>query len=252
MSAAFPARRPGRRYLTEGGIETEIMYRWGHELPHFAMYPLLEDPRAMVDVRGMYRAFLDVAAARGFSVLMGGLDYRASPDWGRLVGYSPAGLAEANLRSIAFLRELAAEYADDIDEILVQGFVGPRGDAYERDVSMTREEAEDYHAVQLATLAEADVDLAWAFTFSDEEEAIGVARDKLRSVFTLDTVNDRKFLITTGMSIVAIVAATELEFFHRLLDTVSLTGEQWWICIGAGAVIVLVSEIWKFVLRRRV
>jgi Ca2+-transporting ATPase len=71
-------------------------------------------------------------------------------------------------------------------------------------------------------------------------------------VFTLDTVNDRKFLITTGMSIVAIVAATELEFFHRLLDTVSLTGEQWWICIGAGAVIVLVSEIWKFVLRRRV
>jgi Ca2+-transporting ATPase len=77
------------------------------------------------------------------------------------------------------------------------------------------------------------------------------ARDKLRSVFSLDTFNDRTFLITTAMSVVAIVAATELAFFHRLLDTVSLTGEQWWICIGAGAVIVLVSELWKFVLRRR-
>ena len=77
------------------------------------------------------------------------------------------------------------------------------------------------------------------------------ARDKLRSVFSLDTFNDRTFLIATGMSIAAIVFATELAFFHRLLDTVSLTGEQWWICIGAGAVIVAASEIWKFVLRRR-
>ena len=77
------------------------------------------------------------------------------------------------------------------------------------------------------------------------------ARDKLRSVFNLDTFNDRTFLITTAMSIIAIVAATELEFFQRLLDTVPLTGEQWWICIGAGAVIVVVSEVWKFVLRRR-
>jgi Ca2+-transporting ATPase len=77
------------------------------------------------------------------------------------------------------------------------------------------------------------------------------ARDKLGSVFSLDTFADRKFLVTTGMSIVAIVAATELAFFQRLLDTSSLTGRQWWICIGAGAVILVVSEIWKFVLRRR-
>ena len=77
------------------------------------------------------------------------------------------------------------------------------------------------------------------------------ARDKLRSVFNLDTFNDRTFLTTTAMSVIAIVAATELEFFQRLLDTVPLTGEQWWICIGAGLVIVAVSEIWKFVLRSR-
>ena len=77
------------------------------------------------------------------------------------------------------------------------------------------------------------------------------ARDKLRSVFSLDTFNDRKFLITSAMSIVAIVVATEIQFFQRLLDTQSLTGEQWWICIGAGLVIVVVSEVWKFVLRRK-
>jgi homocysteine S-methyltransferase len=173
---SFPEHVPGRRYLTEGGIETEIMYKWGHELPQFAMYPLLENAEAMADLRAMYRAYLDVAAAQGLCALMGGLDYRASPDWGGLLGYSPAALAEANLQSIAFLRELAAEYAGDIEAILVQGFVGPRGDAYERNVVMTADEAEDYHAVQLATLKQAEVDLAWAFTFNDENEAIGAAR----------------------------------------------------------------------------
>lgn len=172
----FPLRKPGQIFLTEGGIETEIMYKWRHELPEFAMYPLLDRPDAMADVRRMYRAFLDTAAKHRTAVLMGGLDYRASPDWGSLLGFSAAGLAEANLASISFLRELAAEYVDDIETILIQGFVGPRGDAYQRNVVMSADEAEEYHSVQLATLAEADVDLAWAFTFNDENEAIGAAR----------------------------------------------------------------------------
>src|SRR5215207_6744576 len=77
------------------------------------------------------------------------------------------------------------------------------------------------------------------------------ARDALRSVFSLDTFNDRFFLITSLMSAVAIIAATELEFFHRILDTVPLTGNQWLICIGAGLTVVAVSEVWKFMLRRR-
>ncbi len=236
----FPAQVPGRRYLTEGGIETEIMYKWGHELPQFAMYPLLENPAAMADMRTMYRGYLDVAAQHGMSALMGGLDYRASPDWGALLGYSPAGLAEANLASIAFLRELATEYADDIDAILVQGFVGPRGDAYERNVVMTRDEAEDYHAVQLATLKEADVDLAWAFTFNDEEEAIGVAR-AARSAgvpvavsFTLTSDAHVHSGSTLAAAIEAVDAATgsSVEFFgincsHPLEFGPALTAGTW-------------------------
>jgi homocysteine S-methyltransferase len=172
----FPAQKAGTVYLTEGGIETEIMYKWGHELPHFAMYPLLDNPKAMADMRGMYRRYLDVAAKHKMSALMGGLDYRASPDWGNLLGYSPAGLAEANLKSIDFLRELAGEYEGDIPTILVQGFIGPRGDAYETNRTITTDEAEDYHSIQLSTLKQANVDLAWAFTFNNVDEAIGVAR----------------------------------------------------------------------------
>jgi Ca2+-transporting ATPase len=77
------------------------------------------------------------------------------------------------------------------------------------------------------------------------------ARDKLRSVFSLETFNDRTFLLTSLLSAVAIIFATELGFFQRVLDTVELTGNQWLICIGGGLVIIAVSEVWKLVLRHR-
>jgi len=179
-SKTFPEPQPGRLFLTEGGIETEVMYKWGFELPQFAMYPLLDNSEAVAAMQGMYRRYLDTAAAHGVSALMGGLDYRASPDWGELLGYSPDGLAEANHRSIAFLRELAGEYANDIPGILIQGFVGPRGDAYQLNRTITEDEAEDYHAVQLETLKAAEVDLAWAFTFNSVPEATGAARAAAR------------------------------------------------------------------------
>ena len=77
------------------------------------------------------------------------------------------------------------------------------------------------------------------------------ARDKFRSVFSLDTFGDRTFILTSLLSVGAIIFATELQFFQRVLDTIELTGNQWLICIGAGLVVVLLSEVWKFVLRRR-
>ncbi len=173
---SFPFQKEGRFYLTEGGTETEIMYKYGFELPHFAMFPLLDNPDAVSTMREIFRSYLEVVAKHGMCALMGGLDYRASPDWGELLGYSPQGLAEANHQSIDFLREIAEEYSSDIPEILIQGLIGPRGDAYERNETITEDEAEDYHSVQLETLKEADVDLALAITFNNIPESIGVAR----------------------------------------------------------------------------
>jgi Ca2+-transporting ATPase len=76
------------------------------------------------------------------------------------------------------------------------------------------------------------------------------ARDAVRSVFSLDTFNDRRFVIASLLSAAAIVFGTELRFFQRILDTVELSGNQWLICIGAAMSIVVVSEIRKLMLRR--
>lgn len=174
--AGFPAQREGVLYLTEGGQETEAQYRHGHELPEFAMYPLLDDPAAMADLTMMYTSVLEAAAANGWNAMISGLDYRGSPDWGDKLGYSRAALAEALERNVQFLRDVAAPFADRISHIMIGGQVGPRGDAYSLNRTITAEEAEDYHSFQLEVLQRANVDFVWAATFNNIPEAVGVAR----------------------------------------------------------------------------
>jgi homocysteine S-methyltransferase len=190
--AGFPQQRDGIFYLTEGGQETEIMYRHGHDLPEFAMYPLLDDQAGMADLKAMYSRVLDVAAEHGFVAMISGLDYRGSPDWGEKLGYSRSGLADALEQSIAFLRDVAEPYKDQIAEILIGGLLGPRGDAYSLNRSIGAEEAKDYHSFQLEVLKRAGVDFVGAATFNNIPEAVGVARAAARIdmplniAFTLD------------------------------------------------------------------
>lgn len=213
MQTTFPNQQDDVLYLTEGGSETEIMYKFGYELPQFAMFPLLDNPKAVAEMEGMFRRYLDTAAKYGFSALMGGLDYRASPDWGQLLGYSREGLAEMQHRSIDFLRELAKPYGEQILNILLVGVVGPRGDAYSLNRTITSEEAEDYHGVQLETLKAAKVDLVWAATFNNIPEAVGVSRSAARVdlpicvSFTLDTSHRLK----SGPSLSEAVQSVDAE-----------------------------------------
>ena len=209
----FPPQKEDRFYLSEGGVETEILYKYGFELPQFAIFPLLDNPEAVSKMQGMYRNYLDVVAKHGMSALIGGLDYRASPDWGDLLGYSPEGLSEANHKSIAFLREVADEYVSDIPEILIQGCIGPRGDAYDRNQSITADEAEDYHSVQLTTLKEASVDLALAITFNNIPESIGVARAaaKIGVPIAISLSLDSTSKLNTGPSLKEAIITIDAE-----------------------------------------
>lgn len=172
----FPAARAGRVFVTEGGSETELMYKWGFELPHFAAYTLLENPHAIEVFEGLLARVLDVAETHDAAALLGGLDYRASPDWGALVGYDGPALRDANMRAIDVMREVGTQYEGRVADIRYAGYLGPRGDAYGTGDEITEDAAADYHAVQLATLAEAGVDLAWALTFNNIPEAVGATR----------------------------------------------------------------------------
>lgn len=190
------------------------MYKFGHDLPEFAMFPLLDRPAALADLRAMYKRYLEVAAAAHLSVIIGGLDYRASPDWGARLGYTPEGLADAQVRCVDFLREVAEPFRERIPTVLIAGIIGPRGDAYSLNRTVTADEAEAYHLQQLSTLARAGVDLVTALTFNSVPEAVGVARAAARAglplgiAFTLDNSTSR---LMSGPSLREAVEATDRE-----------------------------------------
>ena len=213
MRQVFPPQREGVLYLTEGGQETEIMYRHGHALDEFAMFPLLDDPLALVDLRRMYERYLETAVRPQCAPLMGGVDYRASPDWGAKLGYSPDGLADMQARAIGFLRDVAQPFRGQLPDIRFAGIVGPRGDAYELNRMITADEAEDYHSVQIASLRQAGVDVVSAMTFNSPAEAVGVARAAARAglpliiYFTLDSTGRLK----SGMKVQEAIATVDAE-----------------------------------------
>jgi Ca2+-transporting ATPase len=75
-------------------------------------------------------------------------------------------------------------------------------------------------------------------------------RDERESVFSLDVLRDRKFLMFSGMSVLAIILAPQLNLLNRILQTTPLTLHQWLICIVAAFATVALTEIRKFMLRR--
>jgi Ca2+-transporting ATPase len=77
------------------------------------------------------------------------------------------------------------------------------------------------------------------------------ARNELESVFSLDILGDRNFLIASGASIAAIILGTEFGPFQRFLDTQHLEGKYWLLCIGVALPVVAASEVRKFFLRRQ-
>ena len=196
-SSTFP-RSDEILYLAEGGVETEVMYRHGHQLREFAMFELMDNPAAVSDMKGMYRRYLDVAARHDFAALLAGFDYRASPDWGEKLGYSSEGLREMQHKCIDFLRDVARPYEDQLHHVAIAGCVGPRGDAYSLNRDINTEAAEEYHSTQMETLKECGVDLVWAATINNVPEAIGISRAAAKAglpvniSFTLDSTHHLK------------------------------------------------------------
>ena len=176
MPREFPPRLKHKFYLTEGGSETELLYKWGLELPEFSMLPLLDDPHASEIVRAMYCRYFDAAEKHGTGMLILGHDYRASPDWGAKLGYSAEKLAEMERRTIAFLDDMRRTYAGRVSDVYIAGCIGPRGDAYGTGANITEQSALEYHSIQLSNLKETPADMAIAVTFNNIAESVGVIR----------------------------------------------------------------------------
>lgn len=164
--------------LTDAGLETVLLFDEGIELPEFAAFPLVDSDDGRAALRRYYTSFLELARARDVPLVLSAPTWRASSDWGRLLGYEGDDLAAANRRAVGFVEDVR----DDVlgpaaaDDVTIEGCVGPRSDAYRPTLLMDEAEAERYHSSQLRALAESGCTGVSAMTLTYPEEAIGIAR----------------------------------------------------------------------------
>jgi len=163
-------------FLTDGGIETTLIYLEGLELPCFAAFDLLRSERGRETLRKYFRTHATIARERGVGFVLESATWRASVDWGVKIGYSREAVVDANRQAIALLHELRAELETEEKPMPISGCIGPRGDGYKVETRMTAREAEAYHALQARVFAEAGADLVSAVTMTYVEEAIGIVR----------------------------------------------------------------------------
>jgi len=174
VTATLPPES-GRLFVTDGGMETTLIYRDGFELPVFASFVLLDEEAGRAALTRYYDSYAALAAELGLGIVLDTPTWRASSGWGERLGYDDGRLANANRRGVALLQELRERRGDE-PPILVSGCVGPKGDGYAIEETLTAEEAQRYHAPQVGLLADEGVDLVSALTLTYAGEAVGIAR----------------------------------------------------------------------------
>jgi homocysteine S-methyltransferase len=77
-------------YVTDGGLETDLIFNHGVDLPEFAAFPLLDDADGRALLRQYYDGYAQVAETAGAGLLLESPTWRANTDSGALVGYDQA------------------------------------------------------------------------------------------------------------------------------------------------------------------
>lgn len=182
----------GDVFLTDGGIETTLIFHRGLELPLFAAFHLLKTADGTQALREYYKPYVSIARERGLGFVLESPTWRASRRWAGELGYSKEDLEALNRKAIALMDEIRSA-VDDAIPCVVSGCIGPQDDGYSPSVSLSAEQAEEYHSIQIATFSETSADMVTAITMTYPNEAIGVARAAAASgmpvaiSFTLET-----------------------------------------------------------------
>ena len=165
-------------YVTDGGLETDLIFHHGVDLPEFAAFPLVEDDHGRALLASYYDGYAAIAARAGAGLLLEAPTWRANPDWAAQVGYDAEALDRVNRAAIALLQDLREKYRSELGltEVQVGGMTGPRGDGYVAGEDADPDEAAEYHSHQARAQAAAGVDLMTALTFTGPGEAIGFVR----------------------------------------------------------------------------
>jgi S-methylmethionine-dependent homocysteine/selenocysteine methylase len=186
-------QRDGALFLTDGGIETTLIFQDGFDLPHFAAFGLLGDAKGRAAVMRYYERYIAIAKADGMGFVLESPTWRASADWGAKLGYSADDIVAVNHESLQAMHDLRARHETAASPMVVSGCIGPRVARYDPGQVMSALTAEDYHRLQVGAFADAQADMVSAITMTNANEAIGITRAALKAAmpvvisFTVET-----------------------------------------------------------------
>jgi S-methylmethionine-dependent homocysteine/selenocysteine methylase len=166
----------GHPFLTDGGLETDLIFHHGVDLPEFAAFDLLKDEEGTALLRSYFEPYARLARDRGVGFVLETPTWRASKGWGGRIGYSEDEVAEANRRAVALMEEIRSSCETEESPFVISGCIGPEGDGYDPEHYLSADAAEAYHRHQVQTFAETAADLVTAMTLTYPQEAIGIVR----------------------------------------------------------------------------
>jgi S-methylmethionine-dependent homocysteine/selenocysteine methylase len=230
----------GDLFVTDGGIETTLIFHQGLDLPAFAAFDLLKDDEGTKALRRYYEPYAALARDHRLGFVLESPTWRASPRWAAELGYSEQDLDQLNRKAIALLEEIREEYEGDGTPVVISGCIGPRDDGYQASEALSADAAREYHATQIATFADTAADMVTATTMTSADEAAGVSRAASDAglpaaiSFTLET--DGR--LPTGQSlkdaIAEVESATEASAAYYMINCAHpthfedvLAGEPW-------------------------
>lgn len=193
----------GRLFLTDGGMETSLVFHEGWELPMFASFVLLESEAGRAALTRYFDTYLNFAIEQKAGFILESATWRANPDWGAKLGYSLDDLARVNFDGIAFMRDMRARHETAFSPMPISGCIGPRGDGYQPGEIMSVAEAEDYHAWQVGCFSKSGADFVTAMTLNNVNEALGFVlaakRHAMPSVVSLTVETDGRLPSGEGL-----------------------------------------------------
>jgi S-methylmethionine-dependent homocysteine/selenocysteine methylase len=166
----------GGLFLTDGGIETTLIFHRGLELPAFAAFLLLRDDAGLGELRRYYAPYVELAAEQGAGLVLESPTWRANPRWAAELGIGLDELDALNRGAIALMEELRDGAPSGAGPVVISGCIGPHDDGYSPAATLSAADAQDYHSTQIATFADTAADLVTALTITYADEAIGIAR----------------------------------------------------------------------------
>lgn len=166
----------GELFLTDGGLETDLIFNHGLDIPAFAAHTLLGTAKGKDALIRYFGEYLGLAGRLGRGFVLDVPTWRAQRFFADELGCAPEALRQINHEAVSFSAGLRRDFATNNKPIVLSAAIGPRGDAYAPEQWITADEAARYHHEQLSWLAETDIDMVTALTFTNSAEVIGVVR----------------------------------------------------------------------------